>query len=368
MRKNYIDVIRIICILLLFPFHTAMIYNNYNELWYLRGEPLAGASMILYLVYPWWMSLLFVMAGMSTSFALKHRTMGKYISERVHKLLIPFVAALFLIVPVQTFIADCVYNGYALGYFAHFKEFFKLTDWVGADGHFTPGHTWFILYLFIISIVSAPIIYTCHKKNIAIKGEKITLAKLMPLFLIIMVAESILNIGGKSLTEFMAYFLLGYFVFSKDETEKCLEKNWKLLVGVFLVFMVIRGSMALTMPMWNEAPGVYGKIADIIWTLVYFIYGWVGILTFLAVGKGFLNFSNKYTQYFAKATFPIYLIHQSVIVIVGYFVMPIVNMPYLQFVVIMCSSFIITIACYEIAKRFEVTRFLLGMKSKKVVK
>ena len=115
MRKYYIDNIRILCILMLFPFHTAMIFKT----WYVHSNDLFGATMLILGVYPWWMSALFVLAGMSTVYALKKRTIKKYIEERFLKLLVPLISAILLLIPVQTYIADKYFNHYSGSYIAH---------------------------------------------------------------------------------------------------------------------------------------------------------------------------------------------------------------------------------------------------------
>lgn len=74
MRKNYIDNIRILYILMLFPFHTAMIFNGFGERYYIHSKDLFGATMLTIAVYPWWMSGLFALVGMSAVYALKNRT------------------------------------------------------------------------------------------------------------------------------------------------------------------------------------------------------------------------------------------------------------------------------------------------------
>lgn len=147
MRKYYIDNIRIFCILLLIPYHTAMIFNNFGESRYIHSQNSTLATLFIIGVYPWWMSVLFALAGMSTGYALKKRTPRQYAKERFQKLLIPMVSAIVLLVPVQTYLADKFFHNYQGSYFDHFPIFFSLTDWSGYDGHFTPAHTWFILFL-----------------------------------------------------------------------------------------------------------------------------------------------------------------------------------------------------------------------------
>ena len=147
-RKYFIDNLRIFCILLLFPFHNVMIYNDFGERWYVHIAECIQASFFNISVYAWWMPLLFLLAGMSTFYAFEKRTVKQYLMERLCKLYVPLAVSLLLVIPVQPYIADVFFNGYSGNYFQHYREFFKLTDWSGYDGHFTPGHLWFVLYLF----------------------------------------------------------------------------------------------------------------------------------------------------------------------------------------------------------------------------
>lgn len=136
MRKYYIDNVRILCVLLLFPFHSTYIFNNLNESFYINGTPSEALTAVDLCVYPWWMTGLFVLAGISAMYALKKRTAKQFLIERVKRLLIPLIVAIVIIIPPQTYIADVFHNGYTGGYFEHYKVFFTLTDFSGYDGHF----------------------------------------------------------------------------------------------------------------------------------------------------------------------------------------------------------------------------------------
>ena len=354
MRKYYIDNLRILCIFLLFPFHTAMIFNGLGESWYVHGKDLWGATMINLAIYPWWMSLLFAMAGMSTVYAFKKRSGKEYAKERVKKLLIPFLSALILLIPVQSYIADKFFNNYKGSYINHFKEFLSLTDWSGYDGHFTPGHTWFILYLFVISMLVLPILIWYKNKKNKINGESITMIKLILMFLIILLASPILDIGGKSIGEFTACFLLGYFILSIDNVQDKLEKYYIPLAISWIILMISRCVMYES-----------GIDSGIVWDIHTKIFSWIGMLAVLGLGKKFLNFNSKFTKYFAPASFPIYIFHQSIIVIVGYFLVNTIGGPVLQYFIIMILSFIFTIVIYEVCRRIGITRFLFGIKNNK---
>lgn len=166
MRKYYIDNIRILCILLLFPYHTFMFFNTFGDPFYVYSEPIKVLSGIDAIIYPWWMNLLFAVAGISTAYALKKRSGKDYANERLTKLLIPFLVGLLLIIPVQSYIADIFHNGYTGGYFKHYSIFFtRFTTLSGYDGGFTPAHTWFMLYLYVISMITLPIMLWYNRSS-----------------------------------------------------------------------------------------------------------------------------------------------------------------------------------------------------------
>lgn len=354
MRKYFIDNIRTLCILLLFPFHTCMIFNTFGDSFYVFSAPVKAFSEFVVVVYPWWMTLLFTIAGISSSYALKKRSGKEYAKERVFKLLIPLLFGIVLIIPVQSYIADIFHNDYVGGYFEHYAVFFtKLTDLTGYDGGFTPAHTWFMLYLFVISMISLPIMLWYSKRDKKIDGNKITMPMLLPMFILILLMTPIIELGGKSVGESLACFLLGFFLLSLDEIQDKLVK-YRFILGVsWVVLMALRSFMYLN----NMGHGL-------VWDIEQRILTWIGILAILGLGKRSLNFNNKFTQYFSQAAFPIYFFHQSLLIVVAYYVVKLTNIIPLQFVLILTMSFVITLLCYEIFRRFSVTCFMFGIKNK----
>lgn len=354
MRKYYIDNLRIFCILLLFPYHTAMIFNAWGEQFYIHGNSLSCLTLPMSLIYPWWMNLLFTIAGISAAYSLKKRSLREFAKERFKKLLIPFLTGILLIIPVQSYIADVFHNNYSGGYFEHYKTFFiRFTDLTGYDGGFTPGHMWFMLYLFIISMLMLPIISFFNRRKLKISGTKIKLIHILPLFLVILLITPILEISGKSVGEAFACFLLGFFLISIDEIQDLLEKNCLLISSLFVMILCVHSLLIIN-----------GMQSGILWDIEYRIFVWFGILAFLSLGKRFLNKTNKLLKYLSQAAFPLYFFHQSILVIIGYFILKLNVNVLIQFLLIMTLSFIGSILCYEIFRRFKVTRFLFGIKTK----
>lgn len=80
-------------------------------------------------------------AGISSCYALRKRTPREYVKERVLRLLVPLLAGVALLVPIQTYVAEVFHNGYGGGYLAQYVLFFtKPTDLTGYHGGFTPAH------------------------------------------------------------------------------------------------------------------------------------------------------------------------------------------------------------------------------------
>ena len=355
MRLKYIDNLRILCILLLFPYHTCMIYNNWGELFYITGKPLELPSLFTNIVWPWWMYLLFTIAGISSYYALQRRSASAYAKERVSKLLLPLLVGLVIIIPVQAYIADIFYNNYSGGYFKHYGVFFtRFTYLTGQDGGFTPGHLWFVLYLFAISMIMLPFMYWFQRRTKKSGTSKITVLQLLPMFLILLVCAPILEIGGKSLAEFMACFALGYFLLSKNSVQERLEKSRIPLMSLFIITIAIRLILSTT---------EYGD--SILWAIEQRMITWFGILAILGMGRKHLNYSNRITDYFSRAAFPLYYFHQSILVTVGFFTLKLIKVEWLQFFLIMTVTFLLTLLTYEVLRRFKLPCFLFGMRYQK---
>jgi hypothetical protein len=330
-----------------------MVYNTFGEGFYIKGAGVQATNNFLMVLWPWFMPLLFLLAGVSSAYAIKKRTAMEYLKERVSKLLIPLVFGVLLLVPVQTYFAEVFHNGYTGNYFEQYILFFtKPTDLSGYTGGFTPAHLWFILYLFVISLVALPVMYSTQKSKKKLPVHKIPFPVLLLFFIIPGVSQVILDISNKSVGEYLAWFLIGYFFISDDAIQEKLRKYRFLMLGFAVTFAVIA----------FFAWGTFEINNPILFEVVYFLYAWVTILAVLGFGKQYLNFTNGVTVYLSKSSFGVYVIHQQWIVVTAYFaLMWIENIP-LQIVSIILASVVFTFLTYEVFRRFPVTRFLFGLK------
>ena len=348
MRKKYLDNIRIIIILMLFPYHAFMIWNNYGTKFYIWGGNNNLLSSLIVLVSSWFMPILFVIAGMSTRYSLNKRSTREYIKERIEKVLIPFVCGLVILVPFQTLYARKFFFSYSGSILDNFKYFFThFSDLNGYDGMFTFGHLWFLLYLFIISLVSLLIIKKLSFDKIEKKVDKINIVIIILMFIPLFIFYNIGNFGGQSIGKYILLYLMGYYLFTDSFVEK-LIKYKTLILSLFLVSEII-----LVISYYN-----YGFYNDL---FVNFV-GWIGICSCIILGKLFLNKETKLTSYFRKASFPVYILHQTILVIIGYYTLLNLDNIYIQLSIIIFGSFILTILLYEIISRIPILKKIVGIK------
>jgi len=57
MRKYFIDNLRRISVLLLLPYHTCMIYNNFGENFYVKSDGIPLLSGFIQICYSWFISV-----------------------------------------------------------------------------------------------------------------------------------------------------------------------------------------------------------------------------------------------------------------------------------------------------------------------
>ena len=227
-RKHYIDNLRNMTILLLFPVHTFMIWNDFGSHFYIwQGENRILSTCIV-LVNPWFMPLLFVLAGMSARYALEKRSRKEFVIQRIHKLLIPFFGGLVFLVPFQTMYARKFFENYEGSLWENLCYFFThLTDFSGYDGAFTPGHLWFILFLFLISLLALAVFHFLPYEKLAPPVEKLPIGGVVLLFLPVWLRYYLGHFGGYSIGKNLALYLLGYYVLSNDLVVEKLEKSRK---------------------------------------------------------------------------------------------------------------------------------------------
>lgn len=353
MRKHYIDNLRVLIIALLFPFHTCRIFTTEN--FYVHGEIMNWCDELVWFLSSWFMGFLFLLAGMSTYFSLEKRSNKAYLKERFTKLFVPFLFGVVLMVPIQTYYAERYHNQYTGSYFAQLKLFFtKIGDLSGYTGGLTPAHYWFLLLLFMISVIGLPIVIQMKKMPVSKKSYIEHPVGVILLFLAIMIA-SVFEVLGEQIGKYFILFIIGSKMAKQDRVFEILEQYRRGYLGIAVLCFVY---LELT----RLAIVVNG--IQILIDLIRYLGIWSIMLALLGYGKKYLNQDNRITKYLVSACFPIYEVHQTLLIVVGYYTLGAVSDSGLQYIIIMLSTLVLSIIAYESIKRFKWTRFIFGMKNK----
>ena len=228
-RVHYIDNLRWITISLLVIYHACMAYNTWGEKNYIFFKDLKPLAFIVVLISPWFMPLMFLLAGVSASYSLSKRGYGKFIGERFKRLGIPLLIGLIINTPILSYIADLTHNHYQGNFIQHYVIFYsRFTDLSGYDGGFALGHLWFLLALILISLIACLVIKLLPRNKTVMLITGIVLA-------IAGAAAFDYKPLGKPLITYLCAFLLGYYFFSKkDFVKKLISFKWEF-VAVFVV-------------------------------------------------------------------------------------------------------------------------------------
>jgi hypothetical protein len=167
--------------------------------------------------------------------------------------------------------------------------------------------------------------------------------------------------GGWGILTFLVLFLFGYYIFSSASVREAVEKQRFYALGIFIVSYGIWGFFLFS-----------GMDLTSI-SLNYFIYHLVRALCMLSILLtiiGFTNrklkFTNRFLSYSNEAALPFYILHQPVILAIGFFISSWEWQPWLKWLFLITMSLIGIMLVYNLIVRpFNPIRFLFGMKLKK---
>ena len=182
-RRYDLDWLRVIVFGLLIFYHVGMFFVPWG--WHIKNNVIyEWLRWPMIFLNQWRLPILFVISGMGTYYALGSRSLGRFIGERYLRLAIPLLVGMLLIVPPQVYferLADGDFNG---SYF----EFYTTVAFQGIypEGNFSWHHLWFQPYLFLFSLVLAPIFIQLRKPgNRFVKRIKTIIAKAIGLYIFI---------------------------------------------------------------------------------------------------------------------------------------------------------------------------------------
>ena len=305
--------------------------------------------------------MLFMISGAATWFALGNRSAGEYIRERSLRLFLPLVFGILTYVPFTIYIQHSDALSLQEGYAGFFQIDLNQLD--GMNGAFTPAHLWFILFLFVFSLVGLPIFQWWRTEKGKSVIERLGTATRHPLSLTVLGIPLTLAAATGILGDMnpLYYFLIFFFgfVFASDmRFQKSIDK----LTWIALAYGMAETTINIIFPIRNLAPWTPQWMAL---GLTYQMGRWVLTLAMLGLGHRFLNFTNRVLRYASEAAMPFYLLHMTFSVITGYFVTQLDAPVVAKYPLIVVVAAGLTLLAYELVRRWNVTRLLFGMKSTK---
>jgi peptidoglycan/LPS O-acetylase OafA/YrhL len=310
----------------------------------------------------WHMPLLFLLAGAATYLALGRRSRKEYAGERLRRLAVPFIFGILVLVPPQTWYGARFNSGYD-GSFLHYLfggDFLRVEagrdDYYGGLG---TGHLWFILYLLVFSLAALPLWGGRRRDRSRLVGLSRLLAHPAgwPAAGIALGAiAEFLDIDGESPFLYFAFFLLGYLALCSEEFMAAAHR-W---VWVTLPLGVAGDVWWIASASWRNglADSSVGKVGSVFAGMTA---AWLLILGLLGLGSRFLNRHSPTLEYLAEGSYAIYILHQTVIVVLAFYVIRIGTPWEVQWLLLLAGAVAGTFLLYEGLRRVNWLRFLFGM-------
>lgn len=417
-RRRELDALGMVIVLGLIFFHTLSIFSG--QQYVVNTSQSTATTMVSLLVVSftalWTMPLMMLIAGIAISYSLRRRTAGEFLRERVRRLFVPFLTGLVLLVPPMMFYWLKYEGEHAGGYLSFYPRFWNIRfslsafpvffESVPPERVFSVSHLWFLIALFVYTLLLLPLFL--HLRGEAgrhlVEGLASFFARRWAIFLLalpIAVIEAVLTtdwLGAWNRFVWVFLILYGFLLASDERFSRALLRHRKaaIVLGIvcYLLYFAGMGMLIETAqvdPFADRGPG--GMVVRFIKGVAswFCVAGIMGIATHwgqrrsreaedgLSAGEAQFtsqspageanrrsSLADRVSGYAQEAQLPFYVLHQTPIILIGYYVIQWDVNALVKFLVISLASLAITLIVYDIAvRRAAATRFLFGMRPKR---
>ncbi|MEP0266335.1 acyltransferase family protein [Dokdonia sp.] len=363
-RRYDLDWLRVIAILAVYLHHIGMPFNG-DKFHIMNSESSKVLDDIMVFFEQFRLPLLFLISGTGTMFAFSKRSWFQFLKERSTRLVIPLIFGVLFIVPPQT-------------YYEFIDNYNSYID-VYKNGAFETNHLWFIVNLFVLSIVLIPLILLLKssKSNALIALlDTITSKKygillwVVPLIIITIFLKKIYPSDSKDITNLSSTFYYSYF-FISGMLFTVSKNSWNHLrlhrKFNFIAFVI----STILFYTYYFLPGDYiSPYLSIssrwsIWYLVCALVSWTLVTTLLGYGQTWFNKKSTLLKKCNEAIYPFYILHQTIIIILGYYIIQLDIGILSKIGLLVVTSFPLIVIIYRVLiYPFKIPRILFGMKKK----
>jgi glucans biosynthesis protein C len=370
-RQHYIDWIRVFAFSILIFFHCAMPFVVFP--WEVKNSETSMAlSRFIWWLHQWRLPLLFFISGVGIHFSLKRRSVLAFAGERFVRLFIPLLFAMFFTIPLQVYFERLQKGQFKGSYWAFYPSVWTFIPY--PEGTLTWSHMWFVAYLFVFCLLLLPIFWLFKIKALATAKERLvsTLSNPVLLFLpavpliyyyfalFLKYPEQLSLLDDWFVFLFsMTLLFYGYFLGGSQKFWDACEHYRFLFLGTALACAAVLSYLfwwKLELPrVQDNTLHVYGVLNSLhVWTL---------ILAVLGFAKRHLNFSNRFLEYANQAVYPFYILHQTLIVAFGYYVVQWIFPILIKLGILIVLCFLALVATYHfVISPYMIPQLLFGLK------
>ncbi len=399
-HRRDLDLLRVLLVFGLVFFHTARIFDTISLPEGVKNQPPSIAATIFTAFFALWgMPLMFTVAGFAIWHSLSKRTGQAFVVDRIHRLVVPFVFGVLALVPLQVYFhLKQAEPASRITYWQFLQIFFDVRlcpDLVNAficpdpaTGLFTTAHLWFLKDLFIFSMLLLPLfLYLGGQTGGNVIGKlggflaRPGMIWLVALPVAGFEAGFVTSTMGGSWNEYTYAVLLmaGFLIAAEPRLAQVMGRVWRsgLVIGLVVeaVYMV---GLYLLMDVYDLDPLHGYDWGSLLWRGIKSVGAWAWIVAIIGYGSrsrskpipegvrkstGTGNLVARPIAYAGEAFLAFYILHQTVIFVIGYYVVQWAIGALLKFIVISLSSLAVTLLLYELGvRRTKVTRWLFGMR------
>ena len=375
-RLAYLDWLRILAILGVLFFHSAMPYVAEWE-WHIKNKEQSNLLMEFnFFLSRFRMPLLFFISGAVAHIMVQKRTASSFIGLRFRRLFIPLVAGMLLVVPLQVYM-ERLNNGFQ----GSFLDFYPTIFTTGAypEGNLSWHHLWFIAYLFVYDVMLAPL----FRFLVIRRGAPSFLDRLASgQRIYLMMVPSVLLFAGLVLhfpethdlindwcwIFYWLFFLLaGFICMQVPALLASLERNRRIsLAGAMASLLVINYCRWNQVEPFDIFTDYSGRWQTYAFLGLFAVTAWFWVFAAIGYGRKYLNKKHSVLNYVNQAVYPFYILHQTVIVVLSFYIVRTSDSVGMKYFFTVLGTLFLSIAIYHLLIRpYPVIRFLFGSKKDK---
>jgi len=378
-RRYDLDWLRVIAFGLLIFYHVGMFYVTWG--WHVKSV-YAGpaAEPLMQIVNPWRLALLFFISGVAIRFATdKAPDRLAFARSRLYRLGLPIVMGMIVIVAPQSYFELRQAGAIEPGYLAFWGDYLKLEQLFSM---ITPtwNHLWYVVYLLVYVLLLAPFLPLLRRLVEGAGARALDLiaggpVRLMLLIIVPFVVYELTLSEHFPTTHALVddwanhahrftIFMLGYFAAKHDgfwrSVHRALPLAAGLAVGLWLLGAFVEANEAAVEASWVARLPFIGVVEAALETL----YAWSCIILLMSLAQRFLNRPSKALTYFTGAVFCYYILHQTIIVIAGYYLTQHSLGVWPEFLTVTAITVVGCAGGYEILRRIPGLRVFFGVRSR----